>query len=78
MYEALRGLYDFSDLYLDNILVFSKSIPEHLEHIYTVLQYLYDKKAADQAHQMRFPAQLFVIFGSYCVRQGVCTQPSKG
>ena len=44
MHDALRGLSDFSDMYLNNILVFSKSIPEHLEHVHTVLQCLHNKK----------------------------------
>ena len=44
MNDALKGLSDFADVYLDNILVFSKSVPEHLEHVQTVLQYLHNKK----------------------------------
>ena len=44
MHDTLKGLSDFADVYLDDILVFSKSIPEHLEHVCTVLQRLYDKK----------------------------------
>ena len=37
MHDALKGLSDFADVYLDYILVFSKSIPEHLEYVRTVL-----------------------------------------
>ena len=44
MHDTLKGLSDFADVYLDDILVFSKSIPEHLEHVRTVLQRLHDKK----------------------------------
>ena len=44
MHDTLKGLSDFADVYLDDILVFSKSIPEHLEHVHTVLQCLCDKK----------------------------------
>ena len=44
MHNILKGLSDFADVYLDDILVFSKSIPEHLEHVSTVLQHLCDKK----------------------------------
>ena len=44
MHDTLKVLSDFTDMYLDDILVFSKSIPEHLEHVYTVLQHLCEKK----------------------------------
>ena len=44
MYDTLKHLSDFADVYLDDILVFSKSIPKHLEHVRTVLQHLCDKK----------------------------------
>ena len=44
MHDTLKGLSDFADVYLDDILVFSKSVPEHLEHVRTVLQRLRDKK----------------------------------
>ena len=44
MHDALKGLSDFADVYLDDIIVFSKSVPDHLEHVCTVLQHLYNKK----------------------------------
>ena len=44
IHNALRGLSDFADVYLDDILVSNKSIPEHLEHVHIVLQQLNDKK----------------------------------
>ena len=44
MHNTLKGLSDFANVYLDDILVFSKSIPEHLEYVPTVLQRLFDKK----------------------------------
>ena len=78
MHDALKGLSGFAGVYLDDILVFSKSIPKHLEHVCTVLQYLHGKKNAGQAHQMQFLAQFFAVFGLYCVRQGGSTRPRKG
>ena len=44
MHNAISGLSDFADVYLDETLAFSKSVPEHLEHVFIVLQYLCDKK----------------------------------
>ena len=49
MHNALKGLSDFADVYLDDILVLRKSIPEHLEHVRTVQQHLCDKRTAGQA-----------------------------
>ena len=44
MHDALRGLSDFADVYLDDILVFSKSVDQHLTHVKAVLQWLRDKQ----------------------------------
>ena len=44
MHDALRGLSDFANVYLDDILVFSKSVDQHLTHIKAVLQWLCDKQ----------------------------------
>ena len=42
---TLSGAYlIFFFVYLDNILVFNKSVSEHLEHVWTVLQCSHDKK----------------------------------
>ena len=44
MHEALHGMSDFCDVYLDDILVFRKLVPEHLQHVQAVLQHLCDKQ----------------------------------
>ena len=44
MHDALRGLSDFANVYLDDILVFSKSVDQHLTHVKAVLQRLRDKQ----------------------------------
>ena len=43
MHDAILGLSDFADVYLDDILVFSKSVDQHLTHVKAVLQRLRDK-----------------------------------
>ena len=42
MHEALHSMFDFCDVYLYDILIFSKSVPEHLEHVQAALQHLYE------------------------------------
>ena len=44
MHEAFYTMSDFCNLYLNDIIVFIKSVPEHLEHVQAVLQYLYEKQ----------------------------------
>ena len=44
MHDALRGLSDFANVYLNDILVFSKSVDQHLTHVKAVLQWLRDKQ----------------------------------
>ena len=44
MNDALRGLSDFTNVYLDDVLVYSKSVNQHLTHIKAVLQWLRDKQ----------------------------------
>ena len=50
MHNALKVLSGFDDVHLDDILVFKKSIPKHLEYICSVLHHLRDKKIASQVH----------------------------
>ena len=54
VHDALMGLYYFSDVYLDDILVFKKSVPEHLEHVHTVLQCLCNKKLLAKRSKCNF------------------------
>ena len=44
MHDALHGLSDFANIYLVDILVFSKSVDQHLTHVKAVLQRLRDKQ----------------------------------
>ena len=54
MHNKLQGLSEFADVYLDDILVFSKSVPEHLEHVCIVLQRLCDKKLQAKCTKCNF------------------------
>ena len=40
IHYAFSGLSDFSNLYLDDILVFNKSVDKYLTHFRTALQQL--------------------------------------
>ena len=45
--EVLSGL-DFCFKYIDDILVFSRSIAEHIEHLRIILKQLDDRRTPDQ------------------------------
>ena len=38
MSKVLTGLNDFAFTYLDNVLIFSQSNEDHLQHLHTVFQ----------------------------------------
>ena len=44
MHDAIRGLSDFANVYLDDILVLSKSVDQHITHVKAVLKWLHDKQ----------------------------------
>ena len=78
MHNALRGLSDFADVYLNDILVFSKSIPKHLEHVCTVLQRLHDKKLQAKRHiNAIFCAIHCGFWGTLCRARGGALDPEK-
>ena len=77
MYNALRDLSDFADVYLDDILVFSKSIFEHLEYVCTVLQYLYDKKLQARHAKCNFLHSSLQFLDHIVSGKGVAPDPEK-
>ena len=77
MHNRLRGLSNFSDEYLDDILVFSKSIPEHLEHIHIVLQHLSGKKLQAKCTKCNFLRSLLWFLGHIVSGKGVAPDLEK-
>ena len=54
MHDALLGLSDFANVYLDDILVFSKSVDQHLTNVKAVLQQLFDKQLQAKRSKCEF------------------------
>ena len=48
------GYLTFADVYLDDILVFSKSVEQHLTHVKAVLQWLCDKQLQAKRSKCEF------------------------
>ena len=61
MHNAICGLSDFSDVYLDDILVFSKSVDQHLTHVKAVLQWLCDKQLPAKHSKCEFRVHNWVF-----------------
>ena len=77
MHNALRGLSNFVDVYLDDILVFSNSIPEHLEYVFTILQCLYDKKLQTKRIKCDFLRHFLRLLDYILAGKGVASDPEK-
>ena len=77
MHNALRGLSDFANMYLDDILVFNQSIHENLEHVHIVLQQLHDKNLQAKCTKCDF-LRTYLWFLVYIVSgKGVAPNPEK-
>ena len=77
MHNALKCLSDFADVYLNDILVFNKSIPEHLEHVHIVLQRLHDKKLQAKCTKCDFLCSSLRFLGHIVSGKGVAPDPKK-
>ncbi len=59
--DVLRDMLNqFIYVYLDDILIFSHSLQEHVQHV----------RALCQGGEMRFPCTVCPLFGLHCVSRG--------
>ena len=77
MHDGLSGLSDFADMYLDDILVFKKSIPKHLESVQTVLQHLHDKNLQSKHTKYDFLCISLRFLGYIVSSKGLVPDPEK-
>ena len=75
MYDALCGLSDFANVYLDDILVCNKSVDQHLTHIRAVLQWLHDKQLQAKHSKYEFLYSLVCFLGHIVSGTGVSPDP---
>ena len=66
-----QGIYSILLMCNLKILVFSKSIPEHLEHVRTVLQCLNDKKLQAKCTKCEFLRGCLRFLGHIVLSKGV-------
>ena len=78
MGHTLRGLeYRFALIYIDDIVIFSKSIKEHLTHLEEVFRRLRDANVKLNPEKCSFVKQRIVYLGHVVTPEGVFPDPSK-
>ena len=70
-------LNSFILVYLDDILIFSRSIEEHWGHLRRALQRLRSAKSYGRLHQCDFLKNRVDYLGFVVSLEGVCTSPNK-
>ncbi|GBG85562.1 hypothetical protein CBR_g40200 [Chara braunii] len=73
-----RDLLDRTVLiYLDDILVYSRTLDQHLEHLHAVLERLRIAKYKANCDKCEFAQQELEYLGHYVMLQGICPLPDK-
>ncbi len=77
--DVLRDMVDqFIYVYLDDILIFSSSLQEHVQHVRRVLQRFAREWAFCQGGEMRFSMHSLFLFLGYIVSaEGIRMDPEK-
>lgn len=77
--DVLRGFLNrFAVVYLDDILIFSSSLDEHVSHVRQVLGRLLENRLFVKAEKCKFHIEQVSLLG-YIIRQGsLQADPEKG
>ncbi len=76
--DVLRDMVDqFIYVYLDDILIFSSSLQEHVQHVRRVLQRLLENGLFVKAEKCDFHAQSVSFLGYIISSEGMCMDPDK-
>jgi len=62
MDRVIQGLGDFSAAYLDDLIVFSETWAEHLQHVETILQRLREAGLTAKVRKCNFGADHCIYF----------------
>ena len=76
--HALRGLeYRFALIHIDDIVIFSKSVDEHLTHLEEVFRRLRDANVKLNPEKCNFVKQRIEYLGLVVTPEGIFPDPSK-
>ena len=77
MNESMAGLEEFCGVYLNDIIVYSRCILQHLGYLHTVLFYLQEHMLFFKHPNCDFLKSLLHFFGHMISPGGVASDPSK-
>ena len=75
--DPLAELSDFVVVFIDDILIFSKSAEEHLEHVRRVMQVLRDNKILIKASKCSWGQEELPYLGHIVSKDGIKVDPKK-
>ncbi len=67
----------FMDVYLDDIVIYSDTVEEHVKHVKTVIDTLREHKFYLSAHKLQFFTEALVILGHVIDGDGIRMDPAK-
>ncbi|KAJ3474471.1 hypothetical protein NLI96_g12441 [Meripilus lineatus] len=67
----------FMDVYLDDIIIYSNTIEDHMRHVRTIFEILRREKLYLGADKMQFFAQKLKILGHVIDKEGIAMDPHK-
>jgi hypothetical protein len=67
----------FMDIYLDDIMIYSDSVAEHMEHVKKIIDVLRKEELYLSEHKLQFLVQWLKILGHIINDQGIVMDPEK-
>ncbi len=67
----------FMDVYLDDIIVYSNTLEEHMKHVKLIIDILKKEKFYLRENKVHFLAKELKVLGHIVDRQGICMDPDK-
>ena len=77
MHHALRGFSEFCNVYIDDMIVFSSSVGEHLEHLQLVFDRLREVEVRLHLAKCEFASPNVHYSGHAITAEGILPNPDK-
>ena len=77
MNEQLVGLEMFTRVYMDDIIVFSRTVHEHMAHLHQVMAWMQARQLAVKERKCEFMCHRLTFLGHVASAGGVFPDPTK-